>query len=83
MATHTDHNEHSVQVLATEWGVADLRGLCPRERARAIIDRCAHPDYRDALDGYMRLADSGHTPHTLREAFSFHERYQRTGDMRP
>jgi succinyl-CoA:acetate CoA-transferase len=27
--------------------VADLRGLSPAERARRIIDTCAHPEYRD------------------------------------
>ncbi len=82
MVTHVDHSEHSVQALATEWGVADLRGRSPRERARVIIRNCAHPDFRDALESYVGLAEAGHTPHTLREAFSFHERYGRTGDMR-
>jgi acetyl-CoA hydrolase len=82
MATHVDHNEHSVQAIATEWGLADLRGRSPRERAALIIERCAHPDYCDALSAYVRLAASGHTAHTLREAFRFHERYERTGDMR-
>jgi succinate CoA transferase len=82
MVSHQDHSEHSVQVLATEWGVADLRGRTPRERARLIIDHCAHPDYRDALDRYLRLAAPGHTPATLRAAFAFHEHYERTGDMR-
>jgi acetyl-CoA hydrolase len=82
MVTHVDHTEHCVQVIATEWGVADLRGLAPRERARAMIENCAHPDFRDALHTYLRIAVRGHTPNTLRAAFSFHERYQRTGDMR-
>ena len=83
MITHVDHSEHSVQVIATEWGVADLRALSPPKRAARIIDCCAHPDYRDALHAYLRLADSGHTTHTVRAAFSFHERLQRCGDMRP
>jgi len=82
MASHVDHSEHDVQVLATEWGVADLRGLAPRERARAVIENCAHPDYRDALRAYVRLASTGHTPHTLRAALEFHERFEQTGDMR-
>ena len=34
MVTHVDHNEHSVQVVVTEQGLADLRGLGPIERAR-------------------------------------------------
>ncbi|MBF0240413.1 MAG: acetyl-CoA hydrolase, partial [SAR324 cluster bacterium] len=29
MVTHVDHNEHSVQVVVTERGLADLRGLAP------------------------------------------------------
>ncbi|MGE5646143.1 MAG: succinate CoA transferase [Acidobacteriota bacterium] len=83
LVSHVDHSEHSVQAVATEWGVADLRGLAPRERACAIIDRCAHPDYREALHAYARLAGSCYAPHTLRAAFSFHQRYEDTGDMRP
>ncbi len=47
MCSHIDHNEHSVQIVVTEQGLADLRGLAPDQRARAIIDNCAHPDYRD------------------------------------
>ncbi len=82
MVTHVDHSEHSVQVIATEWGVADLRGLCPMDRARRVIERCAHPDYRDQLSSYLASAKSGHTAQTLRAAFSFHERYEETGDMR-
>ncbi len=82
MVSHQDHNEHSVQVLATEWGIADLRGRTPRERARLIIENCAHPDYRDALERYVRLSAGWHTPATLRAAFSFHEHYEQTGDMR-
>jgi acyl-CoA hydrolase len=82
MVSHVDHSEHSVQVIATEWGVADLRGVPPRERARTIIDQCAHPDYRDALHAYVGLARTGHAPHTLRAAFAFHEQFEETGDMR-
>ncbi|HEX8983867.1 MAG TPA: succinate CoA transferase [Bryobacteraceae bacterium] len=82
MVSHQDHSEHSVQVLATEWGVADLRGRTPRERARLIVENCAHPDYREALASYLRLAAGCHTPATLRAAFAFHQRYEETGDMR-
>jgi succinate CoA transferase len=82
MVTHVDHSEHSVQVIATERGVADLRGRSPRERARLVIERCAHPEYRDALSAYVALAESGHTAQTLRAAFSFHERFEDIGDMR-
>jgi succinate CoA transferase len=82
MVTHVDHSEHSVQIVATEWGVADLRGRPPRERAALIVERCAHPQYRDALRAYVSLAATGHTALSLPEAFSFHERYMANGDMR-
>lgn len=83
MVTHVDHTEHDVDIVATEWGLADLRGLAPRERAALIIERCVHPDYREALGSYhsRACAAGGHTPHLLGEAFSWHERYARTGSM--
>ncbi len=37
-----------VQYIATEWGVAYLRGYSVRERAIALIN-IAHPDHRDTL----------------------------------
>jgi succinyl-CoA:acetate CoA-transferase len=85
MASHVDHTEHDVDVIITEQGVADLRGLSPRRRARHIIDHCAHPDYRPALDDYLERAihdSSGkHTPHRLDEAVSWHIRYLRDSSM--
>jgi succinyl-CoA:acetate CoA-transferase len=87
MVSHVDHTEHDVHVIITEQGVADLRGLPPRRRAQQVIDRCAHPSYRPALQDYLdRAAATGpgqHTPHLLREAFSWHVRYLQEGTMRP
>ncbi|MBP7454159.1 MAG: acetyl-CoA hydrolase/transferase family protein [Ottowia sp.] len=87
MASHVDHTEHDVQVIVTEQGLADLRGLAPQQRARRIIDTCAHPIYRDALHDYLARArvqaNGQHTPHVLPEALSWHERYLRTGNMQP
>ena len=87
MVSHVDHTEHDVHVVVTEQGLADLRGLAPRRRARRIIDRCAHPDYRDALEDYferaMAEAPARHTPHLLDEALSWHARYLVEGTMRP
>jgi succinyl-CoA:acetate CoA-transferase len=82
-AAHVDHTEHDVDVLVTEWGLADLRGLAPRERAPLIIERCAHPDYRPQLRAYFEaaLAGGGQTPHVLEEALSWHRRYRRDGSM--
>ncbi|PTL78318.1 acetyl-CoA hydrolase/transferase family protein [Vitiosangium sp. GDMCC 1.1324] len=85
MVTHVDHNEHDVDVLVTETGLADLRGLAPRERAETIIRNCVHPSYRELAQEYYRsaLKRGGHTPHLLEEAFSWHTRYQQTGSMLP
>ena len=45
-----------VQVIVTEQGLADLRGLSPKQRAELIIENCAHPDYRPMLRDYYRRA---------------------------
>jgi succinyl-CoA:acetate CoA-transferase len=86
MVSHVDHTEHDVHVLVTEQGLADLRGLSPRARATRVIERCAHPEYRDALTDYVERADRArpnarHTPHLLDEALSWHQRYLDTGHM--
>jgi propionyl-CoA:succinyl-CoA transferase len=62
LVSHLDSSEHSVQVIITEQGVADLRGKCPAERANAIIENCAHPDYRPILRDYVALAGQGPFP---------------------
>lgn len=82
LVSHMDHSEHSVQIVATENGVADLRGRSPYERAMLIIENCAHPDFRDELKGYLDMVEGGHTPHTLTAAFRMHEQFQKTGTMR-
>jgi succinate CoA transferase len=81
LVTHVDHNEHSVQVVVTEYGVADLRCKAPIERAELIIDRCAHPDFRDMLRDYLMRSRYTHTPHGLSDAFGMHEQFVRSGDM--
>ncbi|KQX38171.1 acetyl-CoA hydrolase [Devosia sp. Root436] len=83
MVSHVDHTEHDVDILVTENGLADLRGLAPRERARMIISNCVHPDYREQLGDYFEraLRRGGHTPHVLEEAFSWHLRRKETGTM--
>jgi acetyl-CoA hydrolase len=82
LVSHSDHSEHSVQVIITERGIADLRGKSPQERAEIIIEHCAHPDYHHELRAYLHMVRGGHTPQTLRAAFSFHSRFMDTGDMR-
>ena len=82
LVTHMDHSEHSVQVVITEYGVADLRGQDPHGRARLIINNCAHPEFRDQLTDYLDLVRQGHTPQSLSLAFAMHRQFDRTGDMR-
>jgi succinyl-CoA:acetate CoA-transferase len=85
-ASHVDHITQDVQVIVTEQGLADLRGLSPKQRAQVIIGNCAHPDYRDALADYHRRALEGaygrQTPVLLDEALSWHQRFVTTGSMR-
>jgi len=82
LVAHLDHNEHSVQAIVTEQGVADLRGKDPVQRAREIVDRCAHTDYRDQLHAYFDGVKDGHTPQTLRSVFAMHQAYMEKKDMR-
>ncbi|MFP5337930.1 MAG: acetyl-CoA hydrolase/transferase C-terminal domain-containing protein, partial [Gammaproteobacteria bacterium] len=83
MVAHVDHTEHDVEILVTEQGLADLRGLAPRERARVIIDNCVHPSYRDVLNKYFEDAcqKGGQTPHLLREAMQWHINLEERGHM--
>jgi succinyl-CoA:acetate CoA-transferase len=84
MVSHVDHTEHDVHVIVTEQGVADLRGLSPRERAKVIIENCAHPDYKPLLKDYYQRAvrGKGHTPHIIGEALSWHKRFLEKGTMK-
>ena len=83
VASHMDHSEHSVQIVVTEQGVADLRGKDPHERARLIIDNCAHPDYKEQLSDYLKLVTPGsHEPFSLSLGLAMHRQYLRNGDMR-
>jgi succinyl-CoA:acetate CoA-transferase len=87
MVSHVDHTEHDVCVLVTEQGLADLRGLSPRQRARLVIEKCASPEYKPLLLDYLSRAEhlsyGKHTPHLLTESLGWHNRYLRSGNMRP
>jgi acetyl-CoA hydrolase len=83
MCTHVDHSEHDVQVVVTEQGLADLRGLAPEDRARRIIDRCAHPAYREYLREYLRSGAAGHLRHDLGRCFELHRSFLERGWMLP
>ena len=82
MVTHADHTEHDVRVVVTEWGVADLRGKGPDERARLLIENCAHPEYRNLLWDYLKIAKSAHVSHNIAAALDMHATFEREGDMR-
>ncbi|MDR1918572.1 MAG: acetyl-CoA hydrolase/transferase family protein [Tannerellaceae bacterium] len=82
MVSHMDHSEHSVKVIITEYGVADLRGTSPIQRAHLIIDNCVHPDYRPLLNEYLAMGVKGHTPQNLKCCFAFHLELANSGDMR-
>jgi len=75
MASHVDHTEHDVQVIITEQGVADLRGLSPKQRAKVIIENCAHQTFKPVLKDYcaraLEFSPGRHTPHLLEQAFMF------------
>jgi succinyl-CoA:acetate CoA-transferase len=86
-ASHVDHISQDVQVLVTEQGLADLRGLSPKQRAELIINTCAHPTYRPALQDYFTRAKRGsygqQSPSLPGEALSWHQQFMDTGSMRP
>ena len=83
--SHIDHATLDVDVIVSERGVADLRGLTPKEKAPIIIDQIANPKYQPMLYDYFHRAceacGNSQTPHILEEAFSFHERFLKTGTM--
>ncbi|SPF40299.1 propionyl-CoA:succinate CoA transferase [Candidatus Desulfosporosinus infrequens] len=86
MCSHIDHTEHDVDLIITERGVADIRGLSPKERARVIIKNCAHPHYQPMLMDYLEKAEKAtgftHTPHLLDEALAWHIRFLKSKSMK-
>jgi succinate CoA transferase len=83
MCSHIDSSEHSVQVIITEQGVADLRGKTPEKRAKVIIDNCAHPAYKDYLQTYINSSKPGHLRHNFEKVFELHLTLMKTGTMLP
>jgi len=81
MVSHVDQNEHSVNVIITEHGIADLRGKAPVERAEAIIENCVEPAYKQMLLDYLKLSGTCHTPQNLAACFGMHTQFIKTGSM--
>ena len=84
MVSHADHTEHDTMIFITEQGVADIRGLSPLKRAKLIIEKCAHPDFREQLYDYLKMAQrkNGHEPVDLEHAFDMHIALEKTGTMK-
>ena len=82
MVSHLDHSEHSVKVLITENGIADLRGKSPIQRAHCIIENCVAQEYKEMLLDYLKMSKKSHTPHNLDLAFAMHREFIKSGDMR-
>ena len=66
-----------------------MRGLCPRDRAKEVIKKCAHPEYRPILQEYYDLAEKtclkngmGHEPHLLFHTWDMHKHLVEKGTMR-
>ncbi len=81
MVTHVDQNEHSVNIIISEHGVADLRGKSPVQRAEEIIENCVAPEYKQMLTDYLKLTNDCHTPQNLAACFGMHRQYMKTGTM--
>lgn len=87
--THVDHTEHDLDIVVTEQGLADLRGLCPRERAQVVIDKCVHPEYQPIIQEYNDRAKRecieklmGHEPHMLFSAYQMQKNLIEKGTMK-
>ena len=82
MLSHVDHSEHSVKVIITEHGIADLRGKSPIQRAECIIENCVAPEYKQMLRDYLAHCKKAHTPNNFDLAHAMHQEFLRSGDMR-
>ena len=88
-APHIDHTEHDLDVLVTERGLADLRGMAPKDRAKLIIEKCAHPEYQPILTDYFEMAKKetlakgvGHEPQLFDRAFKMQLNLAQNGTMK-
>lgn len=89
MCSHIDHTEHDLNIIVTEQGLADLRGLSPKERVNEIIEKVVHPDYKEQLKDYYNMAlfyctktKSLHEPQMLDVVFKMHSNLIKNGTMK-
>jgi len=88
-APHVDHTEHDLDVLVTEQGLADCRGLAPKDRAQEIINKCVHPDYKPMIQEYLDIATKeciekgiGHEPQLFDRCFKMQLNLAKNGTMK-
>lgn len=81
IVSHVDHTEHDVDVIVTEQGLADLRGKDPEERAREIIENCAHPAYKEKLYEYVESCEKGHIRANRSKAEEWYRNLREHGSM--
>lgn len=59
--------------------------MSPKQRAKVLIENCAHPDFKPELRKYFEKASSTshglHTPHVLDDALSWHSQFLKEGYM--
>jgi acetyl-CoA hydrolase len=53
------------------------------QRAKCLIDNCAHPAYRDYLHRYLEKSRIGHIRHDLEKCFELHRNLLAYGAMLP
>jgi succinyl-CoA:acetate CoA-transferase len=83
MVSHLDICEHDIDIVITENGCADIRGLDDIQRAEAIISNCAADEYRQQLLDYLLASKKlgGHHPQNPPIAFGWYTRLKETGAM--
>lgn len=84
MVSHQDICEHDVDIIISEHGTADLRGLDDGQRADAVIEHCTAGVYQQQLKEYLqraRKSSGGHHPQLPEEAFSWYRRLKEEGTM--
>lgn len=83
MVSHQDICEHDIDLVITENGFADLRGLDDLHRAEAIITNCASDKYKQKLFDYFYTSKQlgGHHPQNPVMAFEWYSRLKSTRSM--
>lgn len=84
MVSHQDITDVDIDIVVTENGIADLRGLDDGERADLIIANCASDLYKDQLSDYISRARKecgGHHPQLQEEAYRWYRRLKEDKTM--